>query len=432
MGISLVDILEKYSHIRLAEPQDNTHILSFLANVPMNSGQRSIRYDRSPDYFSFVRKQGEQAFVFVFEMDDGSVGGVASIIMRNQYIGGCLVRTGYHCDLRAHPQLSRKARVQWRRTYSEIVDHYKEIEEFGGCQYFYSALLSENKAAAATLQKNQRNSLGAKKMKGSKPQAFIYREIDDYTATMILGRVPGFSSLHGAKKVLRQLTPFLPSRMIRHQQKQYTWRKARAGDTQAIRAFLCRENKALNLGDGIEKGSQVDTDELSRRFAQWPDFHITSFILGFAESGELVATLCPWSNGDSRKLILEKAPKSQALLGSLLPFIGGKKIKSGKALDVLHLTHFHLSKELELKEKAELFTLLIQAVFQQTERKNYHMLSFLNPHDLDTTQLLKSLGFVIQSSSGTLCQVLSQKDADDRHFIPQSQERRIHFELAIA
>lgn len=408
MSVTLASVMAAYTRIRLATPEDNRSLLHFLASVPMDAQSFSLRYERTPDFFTFTRQQGIDQSIFLFLNDDDSIGGMGTICLRNQYVEGQLMRTGYHCELRTAPGLSRRARLQWRYLYRDIIQHYQTIEEFGGCAFFYTALLHGNRAAEAALARKSRD--------------FIYRPIADYQTGAIMGRLPGASLLPLAQEKFRRST--LSSAGLQA-------RPATESDEPALRRFLQHVNSRLTLGDGFDC-STTNGDEWQRRVGSWNGFGPRSFIIVQDRLGNLCGTVAPWQQSPGRRLVVENMTCAQSLVGSILPILGGRSVRPGAELSVLHLTHLEVDPDLDPAIRSRVFELLILESYRSPQRTDCHLLTFRIPDSLPIQEILWRNGFIYQTSGGTLYQILSP-EADRLHYhLPKRSKAPFQFELGIA
>jgi len=87
--------------VREARPSDNPGLVALAASCAM-AGDLSLRIDRSPDFFSLNRLEGDRCTVAVAERD-GKVVGCVAFSERRAFLNGLATRTGYAGDLKVHP-----------------------------------------------------------------------------------------------------------------------------------------------------------------------------------------------------------------------------------------------------------------------------------------------------------------------------------------
>ncbi len=399
MPVSLLDIVSKYSHVRLATADDNEAILAFLATVEMETTGLNLRYDRTPDFFSFIREQGDCGFTFLFLNDDRTIGGLCVASFRRFYVKGRLVRAGYLSDLRLHPKLSRRARVQWRQCYAEVVEQAHHIKEFENCEYLCTAILAENEAAIKAL--------------ASGKSGFNYRELMRYESFAVLGRLP--------IGPLRRLIPALSPGP-------YRVRRATPEDKPRLRALLHQENSQRILGDFVAHDESYD--ELARRFETWTGLTIESFLLAENKTGELVACAAPWTHRESRRLVVDSIGFAQSLLGEILPLLGGKRIRAGRDFSVLNFTHLAFADSLSNRQAQHAFHALLAATYDFGLCNNYHVLCI--PH-LPHRNLAAGMrfGYLYYRTPGILYQVASARTEEIHHLLPQGVDGEYCFELGV-
>jgi hypothetical protein len=408
MTTTLAALMAPYPQITLAQPEDNLPILQFLDSVSMNTNSLSLRYVRTPDYFAFTRQQGVQSSIFLFRNENGSIGGMGTIALRNQYVRGKLVRTGYHCELRTTPSLSRRARIQWRQLYRDLIRHRHTISDYGGCAYFYTAVLNGNQAAEVALTRKNKD--------------FIYRRIGTYHAAALLGRAPGARWYPFAEGRFRR--PNLLSAGLQV-------RPADTSDTEPLRKFLHRINEQLTLGDGFLPPGD-SPDEWVRRQNSWSGFDARAFFIVEDRTGAIRGTVCPWLQAPERRLVLENMSTTQKLLNSALPLFGNRRIRNGSELNVLHLSHFAVDPELHTDLQTSVFELLLIACHNSPARKEAHLMTFRIPDQIPLNEVLWRNGFLYQTTGSTLYQILAPEDDQNETLLPDAEESPFQFELHIA
>lgn len=150
------DILEKFSHIRLASEEDNQAILDFYNNESMQTGGESISFARTPDFFEFYRLSAKKYWLFLFLNKDLSIGGVGGVLRHERYVNGELKPLAYFCDLRISPKAHRIAKLQWRKFFPEVINILPKLSPEEYCETAYTAILAANEAAINSLTKGGR------------------------------------------------------------------------------------------------------------------------------------------------------------------------------------------------------------------------------------------------------------------------------------
>lgn len=393
MQFNYQSTLEKYKFIRLASSKDNNEILEFLKSIPMESGEISLRYERAPDFFSLLKEQGESSAVFVFLEKDGSIGGLSALSIRACWLEGRPSKVAYLSDLRVSPTLNKRARVEWRKCYAEILKNFREIEELEGVDSFYSSILDDNEDAIRSFTRDKSD--------------IVYKPMRKYDSINILGRIPLLST----------------------SSKQFKSRLAINSDKKRILKFLADTNKEKVFGQFFTSTLDNTENEWSRRFKTWNNIKIEDFIL-VEKDGDIVSLCLPWSNGESRRLMVDKANFGLRLLGKAVSILRQKPIGVGHELKVLYLTHLEFSSTLTPSESAECLSEIIDRVYNDKSDSESHIISYLNfeGNELDTS--VKGGRFVVQKTPATIYQVMHRDELPN--IINIDKRESIGFELGLA
>lgn len=395
----LTALLAKYSRIRLGTKRDNESILSFFSKVAMDVGPISLRYDRSPDFFAFLKVQGTHSVVFIMENDGQTIGGVGVVTSRECLVGGRVAVVSYLSDLRTDTKLSKRTRVQWRQLYEEIVENCREIDEFGNPEYLYSAILDDNKAAIRAFAKED-----------GRPR---YLSIVTYKTINIFGR---FTRIGGK---------------IRHYLRansKYQYRFATKDDYFALKEFLYFENSKKRLAYNFTK---KDDGELERRLKVWPDFKLTDFFLAL-EGEKIVGCFAPWSGSTLRKLVVVEASFLYMVIGRILPLLGRDIVAPGKALNVQYITTIEVDSAKDVNERKEIFGNMIDELFFRRTHVKYHITSFFDYNGCMFKDYFRKKEYLLTQNEATLYQVLSPADVESNHLLSCNDGEIIGFDLGIA
>jgi len=397
---SIQEICEKFDRISVATPADNKDILNFYSSIAMDTQALQLRYERAPNFFTFLAEQGMPTVVFLFKNDDGSIGGVSSLTTRNCLINGNQAKIFYAGDLRSSPRISRKARVQWRRCYAEIVAHYRSCEDLGRPDYMYTVIMDGNKKALQAFIKPKANP--------------VYRKLMDFNSINIVGQI------------CRPICNVRNKRSLERTNYQIDW--ANNDDFSAIKRFLHNENKGKKLGTNFTVSG---AGELERRLQQWNNFAISSFLM-VRQNGEIVACLAPWSNGNSRRIVVEKAPLPLKIFGSFLPLCGQRAIKENHELKTLYLTCLEIDSSKGQQERAELFGFMVDFLFASGRRRGYNLISSLDGLHCSLGKGIERKGYMYSKQRAALYQVLSPEEALEKRFLSVTDGEIVGFELATA
>ncbi|MBS1985037.1 MAG: hypothetical protein JST16_12780 [Bdellovibrionales bacterium] len=376
--MKLGEILAKYSRVRLATRQDNAAILAFLKAIPTEAGELAFRFDRDPDYFRYLAYQGHRSFVFIFDNDDGSIGGVASLCVKICYVNGVAQPTLYLSDVRISSHISRLARVQWRPWYSDIVRYSSEVEEFEGAQFLFTLVMDQNESALRAFT-------------GGK-MGVTYEALAKCDTVHILGRLP----LVAARRAKPKLTA------------NHRVRDARPEDLPRLREFLHNQNATKAFGHHFTRDSWAfdgaeARDELQRRLLEWDGFRLSSFIIVENAAGQIVGCVNPWSYDEGRRLIIERVPRALKLLSRVVGLLRGATVTDRRVLRVLNLTHLEIDVALYSAERGEIFNLLLDAVFAKKPFKRFEIISLADfPSD---AFVLNLKGYVLHRTPATIYRV---------------------------
>ena len=391
----------QYDRITLANHDDNGAILDFFSTIVIDTEVLQLRYDRGPNFFTFLDIQGLPAVVFLFKNDDGSIGGIVSLSTRNCLMNGKNVFIGYAGDLRVSPKISRKTRIHWRRMFIEIIANYRSFPEMGHLDYIYAVIMDDNKNAIQAFIKPEANP--------------VCRKIVSFNSINILGQT--FRPVH--KCILRKKV----------KQEGYVFSWADNDDLPALKAFLYKENKEKSLGtDYTESGN----GELERRLHDWTDFTISSFLL-VRQNEKIIACMAPWSNGGSRRLVVEKAPLSLRIIGALLPLCGQRAIKTNDELKVLYLTSLEVDSGRTQEERANIFGLMIDYIFIDNRCRKYNVVSFLDSANCSfAARAIQGRGYIYYTQQAAIYQFLSPEENQAERFLSVNDGQLVGLELAIS
>ncbi|MBT8340200.1 MAG: hypothetical protein KJP07_09330 [Desulfatitalea sp.] len=366
----------------------------------METGGMALRHDRAPDYFAFSKRQGKKDFCLVMGNKDRTIGGIASLSIRDYYVNRQKAKVAYLGDLRIHPRLYRRTRVNWRNLYVDLVNNYRNIRDFDNCEYFYTAILENNRSAINALTKGK--------------SKFIYRELGVYQAVHILFRLPGFGMFRTARQVSNGIGAV---------------RRAAQGDMAPLREFLYEQNKNKPFYDYITREGD---DELERRCQAWDDFSISSFVIVENNDHEIIGCVSPWSHDAVRRLVLDKCSLKDRALSAILPIVGSSPLINGNTIHTLNLSHFEIKDNLDARVRKKVFRMLIEFIFSTRMHKGYHLISLLDYAGNSLGSILRNSGFITKTTRGVIYQVMSPDDMAEGHFIPTKEGICPHFELAVA
>jgi len=394
------DLVQKYDRVFLATPENNGEILSFFSTISMDTTDLLLRYERSPDFFAFFEPQGLPTVVFLYRNDDGSLGGVSSVSTRNCLVNGKQVVIGYAGDLRLSPKMSRKTRVQWRKIYREFMENYRTYEDLGYPAYMFSVIMAGNRDAMQAFLKPTAN-----------PR---YHKLLDFNSVNIFGKIfnPAYTFIN----------------KIKLKNRNYSMAWAEKKDLPALKYFLAKENNTKKLGFNY---TATVNGELERRLRYWDSFNVTSVLLVW-QNNTIIACIAPWSNGTSRRVVVEKAPLSLKVLGGILPLCGKKAIKVDDELTILYLTCLEIDSAKSMQEREEIFGFMVDFLITGGHCRQYNIVSFLDGSSCRLSKGIAGKGYVCSKQKSSLYQVLSPEEERGKRFLSVKDGEIVGFELATA
>ncbi len=316
---TLQEVMEPYTHIRLATKDDNEAILEFYKDIHMETGEESLSFDRGANFFKFYERKGNKYWTFLFLNDDKSICGVGTIIRQLRFVDGAIRPVAYFCDLRVAANGGRRAKVQWRKLFSEVIELLPNLPEEDRCEMAYTAILSDNQAAINSLTKGGRG--------------FNYRHIDNYHVYSVVSP-PLFN----------------PSRA-----------KVRQISFNDFIEFYKNESRHLELAEDLTN------DPMTHYF-------------GIYDNSELAAVFAYTDADFGRSYKMYNLKTQKKLLTQLIESTGKPKVENGhiKSLEIQFLTFKTASSE---DTKKELITGMLKYLKQNNILKKYHICNLYTGQD---------------------------------------------------
>lgn len=231
--------------LRVARPEDGPGLCALFRDVHVK-GALDVTQERDPDFFALLGMHTADAQAVVAHDDAGQVIGCGTVVVRDGWLDGRRVKTGYLGDLRVRDG-SRQA-FALARAYGDLMGH---VRESTGAQTFTTVIFDSNVLARRALVDRKRR-----------------------------GRMPVYQALTPFDMVSVQFTRAkrAPEGSVR---------RATEADLPAVEAFLTEQGKLRILGEDFSDGL------LRRRLASWPGFSIGDFFLA-ERGGRLVGCTAPW------------------------------------------------------------------------------------------------------------------------------------------
>lgn len=233
---------------RLARPEDNEALCALFRDVELEGNPR-LALERDPDVFGWARAQ-EPARVETYVAEDDATGrilGCGTLVVREGRLDGAWHPVGYVADLRMRPE-ARGARVLPRLGRHAL----ERARDEHGCHVTITAVMEANHRVVATAHSRR---AGREAQPVSRPIASYW-----------------LACVHRAPRPRRAVERATPS------------------DMDEVAAFLARGQLDRPFGQ------RIDRKLLEQRFAAWPGFAPSSFLLVRDARGELVGCAAPWDS----------------------------------------------------------------------------------------------------------------------------------------
>lgn len=359
--MKLQELLDQYPRVKIGHPSHQEALFSIIDQTSISSEALQVSFERKPDFYYFLKAQGDRAFVYNFLNKDGSVHGFGASTLRKMNWNGQPVVLGYTSDLRTTPQLERDSRLQWRQFYGHGVELSTKIDEFEGCVGYITAVWNENKSAQKALVKK-------KKRTGD----FSYEIANTYHAHSIWGR---WKPLTNPKVLVRAI---------------------KDSELPLLKDLLCRSDKlSWNEADLVRTIGVFQKTFL--------DFQVLE------ENGIPKAFVLPTSTSRVKKTIIKKWPPYLHFMAKLLPFFGKKSVKLNEPIEILQLMLF---KSVSGDEDENLMGFIDYFWFQNGKKTKDEQFSILavNRWDKADKKLfnLNRKGYLFASIEGALYKVKTE------------------------
>lgn len=317
--LTLSEVMDQYSHIRLADKSDNDAILNFYKDIHMQTGAEALSFDRGDNFFEFYERKGNHYWSFVFLNDDKSICGVGTIIRQVRRVAGEYRPVAYFCDLRVAQDGGRRAKVQWRKCFKDILDLLPKLPEDQRCDMNYTAILSDNERAIESLTRNGRG--------------YNYRHIHNYHVYSVVVP-PLFNPARGHVEEI---------------------------SFDSFKAFYKNESQHLELME------ELYDDEANSYY-------------GFFDGKELVASFMTTQKSSGRLYKLYNMQSPKKILTRIVEMTGKPKVVNGilKTLEIQYLT---FKSKMSHDAKKESILGMIKFLKENKILKEYHICNFYTGQD---------------------------------------------------
>ncbi|NTX29245.1 hypothetical protein HT746_19285 [Burkholderia pyrrocinia] len=289
--------------IRLAQPADNARILDFQTRHAMQ-GSLPLRFDRAPDYFALHRCHASAHEVWLAEDEQAALKGIASLVVRDGYLGERVQPVAYLGDLRLMPD--RRLSRGWT---DAVRERFAALRREAGVHHAYCCMIRDNRLAMQSLARSRRE------------HRLRFAHWHGYENVSIYAQ-------RGLSSAVR-LPPGV--RIV----------NAQPHHADALRALLDAESRRQPFGCVFSDA------EFARRLDTWPAFGIDSFLLALDARDNLLGCVAPWDAGDIKRIVLERLPLPlnaiRVAFNALAPALRRPRIAGpGEPLRDVYLTHLQV------------------------------------------------------------------------------------------
>lgn len=361
--------------LALADPNDaamNRDLCALFSRVRLESAL-SLTQERDPDFFVLPRLH-QGPFATAVGLDDhGQVVGCGTLCVRDGWLGGELIKTGYLCDLRVAPGF--RGGKHLARAYKHFMHH---MEARFGAELFTTVIFDSNKAAIAALTHRSDKRL-------DQP---VYRPMTPFQMV----------SVQFTRK--RSAPP--------HSRVQ----PARPEDLGPLTDYLASRARTRVLGE------YLTAERFAERLSLWPGFSLSDFLLA-KDGDKIIGCLAPWDTSSFKRtrvlgyrggMLWQKRAFNAA--ASLMGF--PKLPPPGEPFRFVFLTHLEVD-----DEDPTILRELLLAAYQRLHGRGLHFMSAFVPRGSPLASAFK--GFMTTKTAMTLYAVhrpdsrFSHLDLTTRH-----------------
>lgn len=344
--------------LALADPDHadtNRDLCHLFTSVRLESAL-SLTQERDPDFFVLPRlHQGPFATVLGLDDNDRLVG-CGTLCVRDGWLSGQVIRTGYLCDLRVAPDFRGGRHLA--RAYKHFMDY---MESRFGAELFTTVIFDSNKAAIAALTHRSDKRL-------DQP---IYRPMTPFEMVSVqFTRKKG-----GASPRVRQATP---------------------DDLEPLTAYLAERARTRVLGEVLT------AQRLAERLSLWPGLSLSDFLIA-RDGSRIVGCLAPWDTSIFKRTRVLGYRGSMLWQKRLFNLGAGlmrfpKLPPPGEHFRFVFLTHLEVD-----NDDAAIFRELLLAAYARLRDRGLHFMSAFVPRGSPLTPAFK--GFMTTRTAMTLYSV---------------------------
>lgn len=339
--ITLSDWLKKFPEVSVATANDNKALLDLFKLTPMKGKKIALYYDRSPDYFAFLKCHSPFHFVLIVK-EDQKIKATGTLIIRPGIIQGKRRWVGYLGDLRVSDP--KKWGRFWRKFYKTLMTEAPFIKEFQGTIHWQTCLMDENRKAKKALISS--SSLG-------------YIHYSNYCMNNLIIKASLFSK--SKFKVLNAEEKDLPEiiKFYKHQ-------------------FIKRD-----FGYVFDD----DFNELIFRLKTWPGLSQKSLLM-IKQGDQILGATLLWKPSLVKKIKVEKLSTSLKFLGKIIRMTTPWP-REKEELSCLYPTLFQVLDEIPPSEKEEVAFALLAEALRRRKEFSAHVVSFASFDHEDWKKVMK-------------------------------------------
>jgi hypothetical protein len=307
----------------------------------MDTSALKLRYERTPDFFTFLHYQSDEPFVFCSEDETGELTGVAALTVREGLVNGELKRIGYLADLRVkREKQTREFAKIWKACMGEIIANVKTIPELR-CDYLITAIMAGNKKAKKALVNQPKNE-------------FHYEKLCNY---QMVNLVTTFGKQNPDPRI----------------------KVSRCQSLDEIMPYWIEQNK--------NRPFAYTPEFVQKALNQWKGLTPQHF-LKVEKEGKVIGACAVWNPSPIKKIVIERLPWSLKLLNTIASLFT-KTPREHQELKVQYLNFLTVDEENALYAMIDF--LKKEGVF-----KHYHLLAFA---DYEQCSYLKGLKLAIKDNT---------------------------------
>ncbi|HRE91894.1 MAG TPA: GNAT family N-acetyltransferase [Myxococcota bacterium] len=371
--------------LALADPSDRTmnrDLCALFSSVRLESAL-SLTQERDPDFFVLPRLHQGPFATAVGVDDHGQVVGCGTLCVRDGWLSGELIKTGYLCDLRVAPGFRGGRHLA--RAYRHFMAH---VEARFGAELFTTVIFDSNKAAIAALTQRSDKRL-------DQP---IYRPMTPFQMVSV-------------QFTRKKSAPTGPNSRVS---------SARPEDLGPLTGYLAARAKTRVLGE------HLTAERFAERLSLWPGFSLSDFLIA-RDGDKIVGCLAPWDTaGFKRTRVLGYRGGmlwQKRAFNAAATVMGFPKLPPpGDPFRFVFLTHLEVD-----GEDPDILRELLLAAYQRLHGQNLHFMSAFIPRGSPLGSAFK--GFMTTKTAMTLYAV---HRPDSRFADVDLTTRRPGFEMALS